>query len=255
MIIRESKTHFIMITQHDHAQLSKMMAEHWKSSLFPGEQWRKSVELAIGQHDCGWQPFDKQPFWNDNKNKPYTFLDFPIAAKAVLYKHGIDTVEKQDLYAALLCSSHYCKFMNDANNPDAKQFVEEEKKRQQQCIQQIKYFNHKLFSSHLALLQFCDNLSLYVCLHERGAAENDEHPFFKDGIALPQVLQINNLTRMTVYWNNQDGMILHPFPFEKPVPFSLPYKKLAKETVAKIGLVNAYEQASYERTTLTLVTK
>src|SRR5699024_6722048 len=88
IIIREHPNHFIMIEQDNHAQLYGEMIANWNDSLFNDTKFKKTVEFAIFHHDCGWKSFDKQPFWNDEKMAPFTFTNFPILPKTVLYKHG-----------------------------------------------------------------------------------------------------------------------------------------------------------------------
>ncbi|MGM8365710.1 DUF3891 family protein [Virgibacillus sp. W0181] len=240
MIVREHADHFIMIDQHHHAQLSGLLAVHWEERFFPGIQWKDSVLHAIRQHDCGWKAFDNQPFWNDRKNQPYTFVDFPDPAKAILYTHGIDTVEKKDRYAALLCSEHYRRFMQNVDSIEAQNFVLQEEKRQQRLIEQINSFNSHLFSLHAELLKICDNLSLYICLNEPGTTKEKEHAFFKDGFPLSPVFQMRGAERMNLHWQNENTITLAPFPFKEQIAIPLEYKILNKNTISKNGLKEAY---------------
>lgn len=83
MIIRESKDAFIMIEQHHHASISGYLFNQLKADYVPNEY--KSMAYAINNHDRGWIPFDKVPLWNDAKNLPFSFIDFPTPLKTVLY--------------------------------------------------------------------------------------------------------------------------------------------------------------------------
>src|SRR5690625_5024251 len=98
MIVREHQDKFIMIEQDFHAYISGEMIANWKDSLFKGEHFKKSVEYAIYHHDLGWKMIDKQPFWDDEKEAPYSFISFPILPKLIFYKYGIDMVEDVDPY-------------------------------------------------------------------------------------------------------------------------------------------------------------
>ena len=97
MIIRERFKELVMITQHDHALISGLLAENFNDSLFKGASKRGSVELAIREHDRAWVPVDKYPIMNDETQLPFSFMDFPASFKSVFYKHGVDEVEKMDL--------------------------------------------------------------------------------------------------------------------------------------------------------------
>src|SRR5690625_2713457 len=111
MIIRETKDAYILIEQHHHASISGYLFNQLKSRYKPDTSFIPSISFAIDNHDRGWIPFDYAPIWNDAKNSPFSFIDLPVAIKAVLYKNGINEVHKSDPYAALLCSEHYKRFL------------------------------------------------------------------------------------------------------------------------------------------------
>ena len=111
MIIREQEENFLMIRQHDHAIISEQMTMKLKKGFLPDDDWQRSVLYAIKMHDFGWSSFDAEPLWNDEKQIPYSFIDYPDYIKTILYKRGIDEVAKEDPYAGLLCSKHYANFL------------------------------------------------------------------------------------------------------------------------------------------------
>nr|AYQ72090.1 DUF3891 family protein [Cohnella candidum] len=111
MIIREIQDSFVMVTQHDHALLSGEIAKHFTDPYFVDGAYRADVELAIREHDRGWIRLDDAPIWNDRDAKPFSFMDYPLLPKLTHYRLGIDEVQAQSEYAALLCSMHYCSFM------------------------------------------------------------------------------------------------------------------------------------------------
>src|SRR5699024_6115133 len=128
MIARERKDDFVMIEQDNHAHISGDLIKAWKDSFFAGESFKESVEYAIIHHDYGWKLFDKQPFWNDEKQMPYTFIDFPNKPKTVFYKHGIDVVEKDDPYAALLRSEEHTSELQSRFDLVCRLLLEKKKK-------------------------------------------------------------------------------------------------------------------------------
>lgn len=95
MISKEHKESFTLTEQLHHSIVSGEMLTHWKYQNIKNSAFYPSVHYAISMHDYGWQNFDKQPFWNDRTQQPYSFIDFPMMAKLVLYQHGIDVIEKE----------------------------------------------------------------------------------------------------------------------------------------------------------------
>src|SRR5699024_2142652 len=120
---------------------------------------------AIHYHDYGWRLIDMQPFWNDWKQAPYAFTDFPTMSKIIFYTYGIDQVVKKDRYAGLLSSRHYTRFLESHPSEEAQAFVQREKARQEQLIKAIPEFGRDWYDVHYGLLQICDDLSLYICLN------------------------------------------------------------------------------------------
>ncbi|TRM11245.1 DUF3891 family protein [Lentibacillus cibarius] len=253
MIVRDSQEGFVMIEQDHHAKLSGEMAACLKASILPGDEFKQSVLYAIKNHDYAWKMLDKQPFWNDHKQQPYNFTDFPNPPKTVFYKHGIDEVEKQDTYAALLCSEHYTRFLLNDSNEAARSFVLFERQRQERIRQTVGAFDEERFFIHYGLLQFLDNLSLFVCLNEPGSAKQDEHPFFKDGIPVSSSLSpFLNTTKVNLRWKNEQTVVMDTSPFSHPIDITLEQKRLPKETVFAKGVINSYVNADMQKVPIRL---
>lgn len=253
MIVRERDNAFVLIKQHDHAQVSGEIITNWQDSLFRNANLRTSVEYAIYNHDAGWKPVDEQPFWNDQKQEPYSFIDFPTPLKTVFYKHGIDKVVQQDPYAGLLCSRHYMNFLLQETSDEAKAFVKQEKERQQLIIESLSDFDKTVFDFHYALLQLCDSLSLFLCLNEPGVSMKDGHPFFRNGIPISSALHRFNENKMKLTWKNHYTIGIHEFPFENPLTITLKQKIITKEAISTKGLIPSYEAASLQKIDLLLV--
>lgn len=253
MIVRDRMNEFVMIEQDHHARISGDIFSHWKSGLFKGEKWRESVLYAITNHDCGWKWIDRQPFWNDKKQAPYTFMDFPSPAKTLIYHSGIDEVERRERYAALLCSEHYVHFKQQDESPEAKQFVQFEKARQQRLIESMPDFERPLFDFHYGLLRLCDNLSLYICLNDPGAKKEEEHPFFRNGIPLPGTLDVFSNSVFSVRWMDNLTIGLDEFPLKQPVTVKLKQKAVSKELISKQGLIQSYVDTPYDTVEIRLV--
>lgn len=250
MIVREQEDAFIMFDQHHHASISSQLYESIKEEFtIKQDHIRNSVRTAIDLHDIGWKPFDSSPIWNDEKNIPYDFITLPNTIKSVLYKNGVDIVAQKNHYAALLCSHHYVRFLQKDSNKYSKQFIQSEKQRQRNIINTFNSFRNNSFSAHYKLLKFFDNLSLFICLHEANPSEEDIHFFFKNGIKLPElygggIIQLN--------WINNRITLDTPI-FAEPVSINLRQKAVTKTEINEVGIINAWENTSYETIQLTVV--
>lgn len=253
MIVRKHDDAFIMIEQDNHAHVSGEIMKHWKDHLFKGNTFKSSVNVAIYKHDIGWAPFDKQPFWNDTDQAPYTFVTFPALPKIVLYTHGINKTEQHDRYAGLLCSEHYKRFLVNNTSEAAQNFIKQEEARQQRIIEATPDYQKELFDFHYGLVQLGDNISLYICLNEPGAAKEEEHHFFKNGIPLAKALDLPE--KMHLSWEDESAISIDPFPFSKPITFQLKQKEIAKKDISRHGLLDVYKNTAYEELTLKLTAK
>lgn len=251
MIVREYSDRFVFIEQDIHAHLSGDIMKNWRDDLFKGEKWRNSVHYAIRQHDLGWKPFDHEPFWNDQMKRPYSFVDFPLPPKAVLYTSGIDAVEKEDAYAGLLCSSHYERFMARENQIEAKRFVQDEKIRQQRIIQSLPDFNETLYQFHFAMLRFGDDISLYLCLNEPGTPEDSIHPFFKKGLNVSALYGFNK-EHISLHYRDKETLVIEDFPFDHPFTVTVTQKSISKETIAAHGLRPSFKNTREEKVCISL---
>ncbi|WP_168122358.1 DUF3891 family protein [Paenibacillus sp. HB172176] len=184
MIVRETKTEFVMTTQHEHACFSGEIAAHFKSELWIDPHLLEAVLLAIREHDRGWISLDETPVWYDRIKAPYSFMDYPLYPKLPMYTRGIDEVEDRNAYAALICSLHYASFkaIRASSHPDCIAYIQHEEERQNRITQQLRLSPASpVIAQHLRLLQLCDEISLYVCMNEPGAGKDEEHPWYRDG--------------------------------------------------------------------------
>ncbi|SHF71642.1 DUF3891 family protein [Ornithinibacillus halophilus] len=255
MIIRERDQEFVMIEQHNHGQVSGDIMSKWKESMFIEQSHRRSVEFAIYNHDLGWNEFDQQPFWDDKDQKPYSFSTFPTLPKIILYKHGIEEVEKEDPYAGLLCSEHYSRFLANNTSIPAQEFVRSEKERQQKLWKKLQPLDKRSFNFHYGLVQLGDNLSLYLCLNEPGINKENEHPFFKSGIPLNSALIGFQESTLQLRWKNSSTVEIHEFPFKSSFHVRWKEKVVKKQLIQDVGLLEAYATTPFETREVQFVPK
>lgn len=253
MIIREQKESFIMIEQHHHAHISKEIIAHWKDHFLKNDKMINSVLYAIQMHDYGWNFFDKQPFWNDKINKPYSFIDFPIVPKTVLYTEGVNKVEEKDPYAAALCSAHYINFMKNDETDEVIFYLNHERNRIKRILKHYPQITSEIFDDHLSLLKFADNISLFICLNEPGTSKDNHHYFFKNGIPISIKMIKTNL--IDAKWISKDTVALIGLPQVPSFSVLLKQKRLTKQEIFKKGLVDLYQTTSDEHLILNFITQ
>lgn len=242
MIIREREHEFVMVAQHDHAEISRDAAQNWRDDFFLGIERKDSLILAVREHDRCWIKPDEEPLWNEQTQQPYSFMDYPGSPKLAFYTKGIDEIVQMDPYAGLLCSLHYASFLKDATSTIGKKFWNQEKQRQQGLLKELGIEKGVQLSFHLNLLKFCDNLSLYICLNEPGTPKEQEHYFFRNGF--PQKFSFANNKAIIPKWRDEKTIDLSTSPFKRELHVSLPYKAVSKKQIKEYGLVAAYHEST-----------
>jgi hypothetical protein len=244
MIIRETELTFICIAQHDHAYISGQLAEYWKEGFFWKSAHKEDVLLAIYQHDRGWINLDNTPAWDEVTGKPYSFVGYPQEQKLAHYIQGIDEVEAENLYAAILCSMHYASFISKHSSSESI-FLEHEEARQIRLKKQVKIDSAEkeiLLAYHFHLLQLFDDLSLYMCIHEPGVAKESEHPFFRSGFKNTDRFAFTAGHKIKASWKNSQNITVSPFPLTKEVQVWVPYREINKKEINLSGLATAYNK-------------
>jgi len=254
MIVRKTSDSFILINQHDHAHISGQIIDNWKPDYFTGDERKRSVIVAIYQHDRGWINLDAVPFWNDHDQIPYSFMDYPTAPKVVHYQAGINEVQEINLYAALLNSLHYTSFPDLGASEYGRIFLAKEFKRQATIKDTLGLHTpgaENLLGFHLQLLKFCDNLSIYLCLNEPGVKKEAEHPWYRSGLPNSEQFAFTKGEKINAVWLSTTQIRVTPFPFVAEFSVRVPYKKINTAAIAQQGLAAAFQQAvpaSYEVT-------
>ena len=248
MICRERKEDWLMVTQHDHGVLAGQFAKVFNSTSFrSSKRWNEAI-FAVTEHDRGWIDLDDMPFWNDAQSAPYTFLDFPIAPKLAFYSKGLDEIESTSPYATLLCSMHYEKLLNqvDLEHPTLTKYMQHEQKRRDQIqlglgIADLAAEGELIYDLHV--LQFCDDLSLYLCLNEPGSDKEHEHPWFRDGFAVSEKFDFTEGEMIQGFWKDQSTVELTNFPFDTAFSIQLPSRYVSKLDIQQMGIAKAFSNS------------
>ncbi|MBX6378307.1 MAG: DUF3891 family protein [Clostridia bacterium] len=233
MIVRQRPDGFTLVAQHDHAQLSGWFASMWGNDRVPAlPAPRQALCLAAALHDVGWLDVDQAPPWNETERRPYSFVDLPSSLRFPAYRAGIDRVEAEDPYAALLCSLHYTSFFlpgsEAAAEPGADAFVAAEQERQARLVAALRRQGRSAevdrAASDLALLKLWDNLSLYVALNEPGVSKEREHPWYRHGFPPVTLDATGTAVRFRARWLDERHIAVDPFPLRDELAYALPFR-------------------------------
>jgi Protein of unknown function (DUF3891) len=156
MIVRERPDSFLLFEQHEHALIAGEFALRWRERPRPFE----STLYAIANHDLAWRDLDREVLWNEEEDRPYSFVDYSLDLKLPAQTRGIDLVAEHDPYAGCLCSMHYSRFLLDSVRPEEVEFREGEMERQGRLEERMSEGELESLEWNFRLLRLCDGLSL-----------------------------------------------------------------------------------------------
>ena len=216
MIVRERPDSFLLFGQHEHALVAGEFARRWRERPNPFE----STVYAVANHDLAWREADRRVLWNEEKDRPYSFVDYPLELKLPSQRRGIDLVEEHDPYAGCLCSMHYARFLLDSERPEEVEFREGEVGRQGRLEAKMAEYELENLERNFRLLRLCDGLSLYLCLNEPGG--EDSQPSYPGGFELEG-------TRFGPVWENGQTLRFDPNPFSEAFGIEIPYRIIGRD--------------------------
>jgi hypothetical protein len=216
MIVRERPDSFLLFGQHEHALMAGEFARRWEVRPDP---FGPTV-YATANHDLAWREPDREVLWNEEKDRPYSFMDYPLHLKLPAQKWGIDQVEDHDPYAGCLCSMHYARFLLDAERPEEIEFREAEFERQARLKERMSGRDLENLERNFRFLRLCDGVSLFLCLNEPGGDE-DPPPY-------PGGFEFEG-TRFNIVWEDGRTLSLDPNPFPETFGVEVPYRTIGRD--------------------------
>jgi hypothetical protein len=216
MIVRERGDSFLLFGQHEHALVAGEFARRWGKRPWPFE----STLYAVANHDLAWRELDGEVLWNGEKDRPYSFMDYPLDLKLPAQRRGIDLVEDRDPYAGCLCSMHYARFLLDAERSEEIEFREAELERQGRLEESMSEGELENLERNFRFLRLCDGLSLFLCLNEPGGG--DDPPPYPGGFEFEG-------TRFALVWEDGRTLRLDPSPFQEAFEVEIPYRTVGRD--------------------------
>ena len=180
------------VTQPDHARVSGVIAARFDRRRFP--QLTDEVIQAIGLHDEGWEIFDgsspePRPVISAENGRALPFIALLPECYLRAWRRSIARAERLGPLAGLVVSRHFQALGKfglarlqslPAETDQVKQFLEEERQRegrlmppspQTEATGEGGAQGSEVVRLSLAVLQFCDLLSLHLCSNAAHPAE------------------------------------------------------------------------------------
>jgi hypothetical protein len=118
MIVREHGAALQLITQPDHAALSRRIMERWVADGFADAPRRAPILHAIGAHDDGWIEVDRAPIVDRASGRLADFVSAPAEIRRGIWPRGVARLGG-DGWAAALVAQHaiyiYRRYRADAS--------------------------------------------------------------------------------------------------------------------------------------------
>jgi hypothetical protein len=149
------------ISQPAHAALSGRLAAALNGRLFA--QVPEEVITAISNHDAGWAQSDLSALEDAEQSLPLSFVSTPAAISLHAWRRSIAEAEIKSPLSTFVIRSHFCLLAPRDGEVEHEKFSKEETKRLRQMAPEISHSAAVDRKRFVALLGFCDLLSLYLC--------------------------------------------------------------------------------------------
>jgi hypothetical protein len=216
MIVRDRPDSFLLFEQHEHALVAGEFVRRWGEKPLPFE----STVYAVANHDLAWRELDREMLWNEDKERPYSFMDYPRDLKLPAQRRAVDLVEDHDPYAGCLCSMHYARFLLDSERPEEIEFREGELERQGRIREGMGEEGLENLERNFHFLRLCDGFSLFLCLNEPGGG--DRPPPYPGGFRFEG-------TSFELVWEDDRTLRLDPNPFPEEFGVEIPYRVVGRD--------------------------
>jgi Protein of unknown function (DUF3891) len=236
MVCPYNESHVLLILQIDHSRIAGLLAAHWGNDQFEKLKPYASMVLAAQEHDSGWWDWEIKPTVNEQGYPSDYIGSIKHLGQGVwlnLYRHGIERLAAQDLYAAYEVSMHGEGLLTQGmgllpSMPDytgdlaVQQFIAEQKGLRAGLLKELRkddslrdVTSDTQLWTNFKLMEVFDQFAQYVC---------NRYPFNsqarKNGptntlanVPVPVGLGKPDVT-LSVDVQNESDAIVRPFPFD-----------------------------------------
>jgi hypothetical protein len=216
VIVREEPDAFLLVRQHDHGLAAGEFARRFARKPRPLEP----TLLAVANHDLAWRELDAEVLWDEDGDRPYSFVNYPRERKLPAQRRGIDEIERFNPYAGCLCSMHFARFVEGSREPIEARFWEAELRRQERLRERMGVEELATLERNFRFLRLCDGLSLFVCLNEPGG--KDQPPPYPEGFVFGG-------ERFAPIWEDEHTLRFEPSPFVEAFDLALPAFRFGRD--------------------------
>jgi hypothetical protein len=247
MIRRDEKGGWILINQHDHAELAGEIMRYWENGEFAKPAPYDEVLFAIREHDNGWKGWDSSPKVNPENHYPMNFMEMDFPDQNEIWTRCFKRYSAEHPYASALIALHFAKFNEKIirKNPDnakAKALRAEIKNFVSDKLNiEISNLNLDSLPEHvranLRFVQIGDVVSLTLC-HGWHSIEINDVPLDYNGSV--GILDIKS--------DDGKNFIVTPYPFSRPlIRFSIRGQRInQKEFSSNEELRQRLKESRYE---------
>lgn len=214
MIRRDEKDGWILISQHDHAELSGEIMKYWGNKEFDGLD--REVLFAIGEHDNGWKEWDSSPKVNSVSRYPMNFLEMSSSDQSEIWRRCFKRHSANHPYASALIALHFGKLneksLNKNSNNGMARALQIEISDFVSDMLKINISNSDLNSLpkdvqvNLRLVQVADIISLTLC-----------HGWLSIGIEDVPVSYNGSTAILNLKSIDGSNYVMAPYPFSQPL--------------------------------------
>lgn len=257
---------YTLVPHQEHARLAGRFAEHWGNSLFPAPAAPEAmphVVTAVARHDDAWAGRDATPFLTrEGKPSAFTrelvgtysaFEEIDLADYLAVRGAATEAVAKDDPFAAILVSMHTHNLLTEqadistikpADRPLHAAFVAGQLNRQCALAASLPpalaaHATPEKLRRAFEFLQFCDNLSLLVCVgYDQPRPVRHTHP---DATGERRTITCTPL--------GDSVFRLDPWPFDAAeLTFAVPSRRVPASACADLAAFRAAYSAAPEET-------
>ena len=221
MLVQRRTDGIRCITQHDHGLASGVFADHWSGLDGDRTEFSEGFIRACALHDMLWVDADRQPLWNCSTGCPHDFIDYPGAARLLLYENGLSVLEADEPDLAYWVSLHYSAF---TGMRQVQRFQASEAARRARLTARLGLTAEVEAerAELLRYLQFFDLFSLFVCLTPPSALTAELPPWIRpDGVG-----RTPSGVHFALTWVSDSALVCAPSPFVEPVSVRVPVRDL-----------------------------
>ena len=253
MIRRDVKEGWVLINQHDHAELSGEIMTFWGNKEFSRPEPYDEVLFALRGHDNGWKEWDSSPRINPVNQYPMNFLEITSSDQADIWRRCFKRHSVLHPYGSALIALHFGKLneksLNKNSNNNMAKSLHNEIIDFVSNMLKINALDLNLSSLpkdvqvNLGLVQVGDIVSLALC-----------HGWSSNEIKYAPLNYDSSLTTLSLQSSDGSNFTIRPYPFAEPsLRFQVRGRKLKQKKFSNdTELRQMLNQTEYETLVLSI---